>query len=113
MSAGHVITQIRREPTRHDRFPAYSTADLLRGVYHQVHFPSQEPERSEPASDILSSGRSAGNAEKQRISLSKFETNKEEIYMLLANGRGVKYVANKFHIGYSSLVRYLREEEGK
>lgn len=105
MSSGNVITQIRRKESRHDFIPAYSTAQLLQGVCHLPHFPKNDTNCSE-----ISTVYSPGNAEKKRRSINKFKANKEEIYMLLANGRGVKTVASQFRIGYRAFQRYLEEE---
>ena len=108
MSAGNVITQIRRDAGRHDFIPAYSTDVLLRGVCHLIHFPKSDTNCLE-----ISAVCSPGNAEKKRRSINKFKANKEEIYMLLAQGRGVKSVADQFRIGYGALTKYLKEEESK
>lgn len=105
MSAGNVITQIRRDAGRHDYIPAYSTDELLRGVCHLTYVPQKDENCLE-----ISSVCSPGNAEKKRRSINKFNANKEEIYMLLAQGRGVKCVADRFRIGYGALTKYLKEE---
>jgi hypothetical protein len=96
MSAGHVIVQIRRKQGRFDFIPAYSTDVLLQGVCHLTHVSQKDLDR-------------ISREEKQRISLEKFKENKEEIYTLLAQGRGIKTVACKFKIGYEALQRYLEE----
>ena len=108
MSAGNVIVQIRRDAGRHDFIPAYSTAQLLQGVCHLAHVPKNDLDGLE-----LSTICDPGNAEKRRRSINKFKANKEEIYTMLAQGRGVKPVADHFHIGYVNLQRYLQEEESK
>lgn len=114
MSAGHTIVQIRRKESRHDFIPSYSTAELLHGVYHTVHFPKPKPERpGYELDEIFRSGRDAGNAEKRLRSILKFQKNREEIYTLLSQGRGMGYVASQFSIGYAALKRYLEEEESK
>lgn len=97
MSAGRVIRQIRRDAGRHDFIPAYSTDVLLQGVCHLTHVPQKYL-------DCIS------REERQRLSREKFEDNKEEIYTLLAQGRGIKGVSVQFRIGYENLQRYLDEE---
>ena len=97
MSAGKVITQIRRKQGRFDFIPAYSTAQLLQGVCHLTHLPQKDLDR-------------ISREQKQRISREKFEEHKEEIYTLLSQGRGIKGVAVQFRIGYETLQRYLEEE---
>lgn len=88
---------IRRDACRYDIFPVYSTAQLLQGVYHPTYVPEGEIKR-------------LNRIEKQRESLEKFKENKEQIYTALAKGRGVKFVANQYRIGYEALQRYLEEE---
>ena len=104
MSAGNVITQIRRKQGRHDFIPAYSTDELLRGVCHLAHFPKEKAYRDVPK--IVS----AAHAALQKKSRGKFEVNREEIYALLAHGRGMKCVAAQFNMGMMALKRYLEEE---
>lgn len=94
MSAGNVIVQIRRNASRFDFIPAYSTDVLLQGVCHLTHVSQKDLDR-------------ISREEKLRQSLEKFNDNKEEIYALLAQGRGVKAVAVQFRIGYEALQRYL------
>lgn len=89
--------QIRRKAGSHDILPVYSTAQLLQGVCHPIHIPLDEIRR-------------ATWREQQQVSREKFEEKKEEIYMALAKGRGVKFVANQYRIGYGALQRYLEEE---
>jgi hypothetical protein len=107
MSAGNVITQIRRKQGRHDFIPAYSTAELLLGVCHVIHFPKNDIPN--PHSLTPESVRDA-HAARQKISRQKFVENKEEIYALLAHGRGIKCVAAQFSLGMLALQRYLEEE---
>jgi hypothetical protein len=97
MSAGNVVTQIRRNAGCHDFIPAYSTAQLMWGVCHLTHVPQKDLDR-------------LSREEKLRLSREKFEENKEQIYMLLAQGRAVKAVATQFRIGYEALQRYLEDE---
>jgi hypothetical protein len=87
---------IRRNAGQHDFIPAYTTDVLLRGVCHLTHIPQKDLDR-------------LSRDEKQRISLEKFKAHKEEIYTLLAQGRGIKHVASQFKIGYEALNRYLGE----
>lgn len=107
MSAGHVIVQIRRNANRHDFIPAYSTAELLQGVCHVARFPDSE---CRPYSPVPESVRAA-HAARQEISRKKFDENLEEIYALLAHGRGMKCVAAQFNLGMLALRRYLEEEK--
>lgn len=93
--SGHI--QIRRKAGSRDFIPSYSTDVLLQGVCHLTHVQQKDLDH-------------ISRAEKQRISIEKFQDNKEEIYTLLANGRGVKAVATQFRISYDALVRYLEEE---
>lgn len=88
---------IRRNAGRNDFIPAYSTAQLMWGVCHLTHLPQKDLDR-------------ISREEKPRISREKFEEHKEEIYTLLAQGRGMKGVAVQFRIGYEALQRYLEEE---
>jgi hypothetical protein len=88
----HIVRPIGK----HEFIPAYSTDVLLHGVCHLTHIPQKDLDR-------------LSRDEKQRISLEKFEENKEEIYTLLAQGRGIKHVASQFKIGYEALNRYLGE----
>jgi hypothetical protein len=108
MSAGHVIVQIRRKQGRFDFIPAYSTDELLRGVCHVTHVPRKEIDR--PASHIPEAVREA-YAARMKKSRDKFDANREEIYALLAHGRGIQCVARHFRIGVEALNRYLEEEE--
>jgi len=91
-----IPVQIRRGAGLHDFIPAYSTSELLRGVCHLTHVPQKDLDR-------------ISRDKKQRISFEKFKANKEEIYTLLAQGRGVKGVASQFKIGYEALNRFLGE----
>lgn len=104
MSAGNVITQIRRKQERFDFIPAYSTAQLLQGVCHLTHVPKKDTYSPVPESVR------AAHAARQKISRKKFVENKEEIYALFAHGRGIKCVASQFRIGVDALQRYLEEE---
>ena len=110
MSAGHVIVQIRRKQGRFDFVPAYSTDELLRGVCHVARFPKKEIDRS--VSHIPEAVREAFAA-RMKQSRDKFDANKEEIYALLAHGRGIQCVARHFRIGVEALRRYIEEEESK
>lgn len=101
---------IRRNAGRHDFIPAYSTDVLLQGVCHLIHVPRKRIEH--PVPHIPEVVREA-YAARQRKSFAKFEANKEEIYALLAHGRGMKCVASQFHIGVEALRRYLDDEESK
>ena len=95
-----IRVQIRRKAGSRDIIPAYSTVQLLQGVCHPIHIPLDEIK--------LATWR-----ERQQVSREKFEEKKEEIYTALAKGRGVKFVANQYRIGYEALQRYLDEEESK
>jgi len=103
MSAGNIVVQIRRNAGRRDFIPAYSTDELLHGVCHLTHFPKNDTYSPVPESV------SAAHAARQEISRKKFETNKEEIYALLAHGRGIVCVARQFKLGVDALRRYLNE----
>lgn len=92
--------QIRRKEGIHDFLPAYSTIQLLQGVCHLAHIPKDEINR-------------LTRIEQQRESREKFMENREQIYTLLAQGRGMKWVACRFRIGYDALQKYLDEEENK
>jgi hypothetical protein len=121
MSAVNVITQIRRDAGRHDFIPAYSTAQLLQGVCHLAHVPEKDLERSSIAKKMMDERGPAESAQeyqtrimreaRQAKSRRRFDAHKEEIYTLLAQGRGVKHVADHFHIGYEALRRYLEESK--
>lgn len=95
-----IHVQIRRNSGSRDFLPSYSTIQMLQGVCHLAYVPKDELIR-------------LTRVEQQRESREKFEENKERIYMALASGRGVKFVANQFRIGYEALLRYLDEEEIK
>jgi hypothetical protein len=111
MSAGNVITQIRRKQGRFDFIPAYSTDVLLQGVCHIVAMPKPEPVTDESDIGCIDfPNLYEGHKHMQARSRAKFEANREEIYMLLAQGRGLRGVANRFRIGYKALQRYLEEE---
>lgn len=91
---------IKRKEGIHDILPVYSTAQLLQGVFHPIHIPENEIKR-------------LTRIEQQRESREKFMENREQIYTLLAQGRGMKWVACRFRIGYDALQKYLDEEENK
>jgi hypothetical protein len=109
--------QIRRNAGRRDFIPTYSTDELLRGVCHIVLMrePKEDAvkDRIARVMTVLRTAQERGREVRQIRSKEKFEANKEEIYTLLANGRGIKHVSGKFSIGYMTLKKYLNEEEGK
>lgn len=92
-----IPVRIVRQIGKHEFIPAYSTDVLLQGVCHLTHVPQKYLDR-------------ISRQEMRRLSFEKFETHKEEIYTLLAQGRGVKGVSEKFRIGYEALQRYLDGE---
>ena len=104
----HIVRPIGK----HERIPAYSTQELMLGVCHIAGIP--KPKKQQPMAQRFILDVAWSNIESNLVRLEKsrgkFRENREAIYKMLAEKRGITSIASNFGIGRNALLRFLKEE---